>query len=233
MQPPPPETEEPRARPVGAGDLSRDKGEGAVALTAPLDTVGMDEGRVSDPAPLPHQPRAWLQRNRRRGFGRAAAPRAGGGLFQLPCGGHGEAAVCPLLKLISDPSGQEVAGEPHRRRHPMKPPPLAAQLEDGHLREPHERPCDIDRPFFHVSERAAFRCGSGERRRWAWMMSAGTRASFSSGIDARTTQSPASREASPQHAGRWPSPPATPTGMRALRQKSSRIRRGQRVLDVS
>jgi hypothetical protein len=61
----------------------------------------------------------------------------------------------------------------------MKSPPLPAQLEDGQLREPHERLCDIDRRFVHVSERAAFRCDSGERRRWAWMMSAGNRASFS------------------------------------------------------
>src|ERR1700730_9538137 len=52
----------------------------------------------------------------------------------------------------------------------VKPPPLPAQLEGGHLREPHERLCDIDRRFVHVSERAAFRCDSGERRRWAWMM---------------------------------------------------------------
>ncbi len=58
-----------------------------VALTAPLDTVGMDEGRVGNPAPLPHEPRAWLQRDRRRGFSRAAAQRVGDGLFQLPCGG--------------------------------------------------------------------------------------------------------------------------------------------------
>src|SRR5580704_8461220 len=78
--------------------------------------------------------------------------------------------VRPLLKLINDPSDQEVAGEPHGRRHAMKPPPLPAQLEDGHLREPHERLCDIDRCFVHVSECAAFRCGSVERRRWASMM---------------------------------------------------------------
>src|ERR1700736_3751351 len=51
-----------------------------------------------------------------------------------------------------------------------EPPPLAAQLEDGQLREPHERLCDIDRRFVHVSERAAFRCDSGERRHWASMM---------------------------------------------------------------
>jgi hypothetical protein len=44
----------------------------------------------------------------------------------------------------------------------MKPPPLPAQLEDGHLREPRERLCDIDRRFVHVSEHAAFRCDSGE-----------------------------------------------------------------------
>ena len=104
------------------------------------------------------------------GVSRAAARRIGTGLLQLPCGGRGEAAVRPLLKLVTDPSDQEVAGEPHRRRHAMKPPPLPAQLEDGQLREPRERLCDIDRRFVHVSERAAFRCGSGERRRWASLM---------------------------------------------------------------
>src|SRR5580704_2074731 len=88
-------------------------------------------------------------------------------------------AIRPLLKLINDPSDQEVAGEPHRRRHAMKPPPFAAQLEGGHLREPHERLCDIDRRFVHVSARAAFRCGSGERPRWASRMLAKSRASFS------------------------------------------------------
>src|SRR5205807_3843677 len=119
------------------------------------------------------------QGDRRRGFGRAAARRTGGGLLQLPGGGLREAAICPLLKLINDPSDQEVAGEPHRRRHAMKPPPLAAQLEDGQRREPHERLCDIDRTFFHVTDRAAFRCGSGERPRWASMMLAKSRASFS------------------------------------------------------
>ena len=44
------------------------------------------------------------------------------------------------------------------------------QLEDGQLREPRERLCDIDRRFVHISERAAFRCGSGERHRWASLM---------------------------------------------------------------
>jgi hypothetical protein len=34
---------------------------GALALTAPLDPVGMDEGHVGDPAPLPHEPRAGPQ----------------------------------------------------------------------------------------------------------------------------------------------------------------------------
>ena len=79
------------------------------------------------------------------------------------------AGVSAAVRL-NDPSGQEFAGEPHRRRHTMKPPPLAAQLEDGQLREPRECLCDIDRRFVHVSERAAFRCGSGERPRWASMM---------------------------------------------------------------
>jgi hypothetical protein len=119
---------------------------------------------VGDPVPLPHEPRAGPQGERRRGFGRAAARRTGGGLLQLPGGGLREAAVRPLLKLINDPSDQEVVGEPHRRRHAK--PPLAAQLEDGQRREPRERLSDIDRPFFHVTDRAAFRYGSGERPRW-------------------------------------------------------------------
>ena len=123
----------------------------------------MDEDHMGDPAPLPHEPRARLQRDRRRGFNRAAAQRVGASSLQLPCGRRGDAAIRPLLRLVTDPSDQEIAGEPRRRRHPMKPPPLPAQLEDGQLREPHERLCGIDRPFFHVSDRAAFRCGSGER----------------------------------------------------------------------
>src|ERR1700674_5566551 len=86
----------------------------------------MDEDRVGDPAPFPHEPRARLQRDRRRGFNRAAAQRVGASSLQLPCGGLREAAVRPLLKLVTDPSGQEVAGEPHRRRHAMKPAPLSA-----------------------------------------------------------------------------------------------------------
>src|ERR1700732_667822 len=111
-----------------------------------------------------------------------AAPRRGGPAAagsRLPGGGLREAAIRPLLKLINDPSDQEAAGEPHRRRHAMKPPPLPAQLDNGHLREPHERLCDIDRPFFHLTGRAAFRCGSGERPRWASRMLAKNRASFS------------------------------------------------------
>jgi hypothetical protein len=80
------------------------------------------------------------------------------------------AALKRHCHVVTDPSGQEIAGEPPRRRHAMKPPPFAAQLEDGHLREPRERLCDIDRPFFHVTDSAAFRCGSGERPRWASRM---------------------------------------------------------------
>jgi hypothetical protein len=49
------------------------------------------------------------------------------------------------------------------------------------------------------------------------------------GIDARTTQSPAHRGASPQCAGGRAAPPATHIAMRPLRQKSRRIRRPQPV----
>ncbi len=174
-----PEPKKPRARPAGAGDLSRDHREGAVALAAPLDPVGMDEDHMGDPAPLPREPRARPQGDRRRGFSRTAVQWVGASSLQPSCGGRGEAAISPLLKLVSNSSDQEVAREPHWRRHAMKPPPLAAQLEVGHLRELHERLCDIDHRFVHVSEHAAFRCDSGERPRWASRMLAKSRASFS------------------------------------------------------
>src|ERR1700730_15184668 len=66
------------------------------SATAPLDPVGMDEDHMGDRAPLPHEPRAWPQRDRRRGFAPSAAQRIGG-LLQLPCGRRGEAAIRPLL----------------------------------------------------------------------------------------------------------------------------------------
>ncbi len=92
-----------------------------VALAAPLDADGMDEDHMGDSAPFAHEPRARPQGDRRRGCNRAAAQPIGAGLLQLPCGGRGEAAIGPLLKLVSNSSDQEVAGEPHRRRQPMKP----------------------------------------------------------------------------------------------------------------
>jgi hypothetical protein len=134
---------------------------------------------VGDPPPLPRQPRARLQRDRRRGYGRAEPPRIGGDLLQLACDGLGETAIGPLLKLMRDPSDQQVAVEAHRRRQSMQPPPFLAQLEDRQLREPRERLCAIDRRFVHLSDRAAPRCDSGERRPRPWTMSTGSRASFS------------------------------------------------------
>jgi hypothetical protein len=78
-----------------------------VALTAPLDPIGMDEDHMGDPVPLPHEPRAGPQGDRRRGISRAAARRIGGGLLQLPGGGLRKAAIRPLLKLVGDPSDDE------------------------------------------------------------------------------------------------------------------------------
>jgi hypothetical protein len=69
---------------------------------------------------LPREPRAWLQRDRRRGFDRATAQRVGASSLQLPCDRRGEAAIRPLLKLVGDPADQEIAGEPRRRRHPIE-----------------------------------------------------------------------------------------------------------------
>src|SRR3984893_4848292 len=43
----------------------------------------MDEDRVGAPAPFAHEPRAGPQGDRRRGFGRAAARRTGGGLLPV------------------------------------------------------------------------------------------------------------------------------------------------------
>ena len=50
---------------------------------------------MGDPAPLPHEPRARPQGDRRCGCNRAAAQRIGAGLLQLPCGRRGEAAIRP------------------------------------------------------------------------------------------------------------------------------------------
>src|ERR1700730_270297 len=95
-----PQTEEPRARPAGAGDLSCDHGEGTVALTAPLDTVGMDKHGIGDAAPFAHKPRARLQRKRRCGLLRVACLRVEVQAFQLADDRFGEAAERPLLEFV-------------------------------------------------------------------------------------------------------------------------------------
>src|SRR5450759_1599491 len=97
--------------------------------------------------------------------------------FQLAHDRFGEAAERPLLEFVGDSAHQEITGQPHGRRRPMQPPPLAAQFEDrrgGKLRQPLR---DIDRRLGHVSdrtihinERAAFRFGNGERRHWTSLM---------------------------------------------------------------
>jgi hypothetical protein len=73
----------------GGGDDRRQASDGHSEYeTAYPILSGSSKGdNVGDPAPFAHKPRAWLQRNRLRGFGRAAAQRIGGGLLQLPCGG--------------------------------------------------------------------------------------------------------------------------------------------------
>ncbi len=43
-----------------------------VALAAPFDPVDMDEDHMGDPAPLPHEPRARPQGDRRRGCSKSA-----------------------------------------------------------------------------------------------------------------------------------------------------------------
>ena len=65
---------------------------------------------MGDSAPFAHEPRARPQGDRRRGCNRAAAQQIGAGLLQLPCGGRGEAAIRPLLKLVSNSSDQECRG---------------------------------------------------------------------------------------------------------------------------
>ena len=61
----------------------------------------------------------------------------------------------------------------------MKPPPLPAQLEDGQLREPCERLCDIDRCF--VVETENTRSYQGQRR-------TGLRAKFPTNHDDRSVK---------------------------------------------
>src|ERR1700680_252892 len=50
--------------------------------------------------------------------------------FQFADDRFGEAAERPLLELVGDCAHQEITGQPHGRRRPMQPPPLAAQFED-------------------------------------------------------------------------------------------------------
>ena len=114
----------------------------------PFEPVGMDQHGMGDVAPFAHEPRAGLQRNRRRGPSRLACLRIEVQALQLAHDRLGEAAVGVLLKPISDRSGQEIAGEAHRRRRPMQPAPLDAQLEEGHLREPREGPATSTAALF-------------------------------------------------------------------------------------
>jgi hypothetical protein len=89
-------------------------------------------GRHSQPQDL-----ASLQRNR-RGLARAARLRFNIHAFQLAQERFGEAAEQPLLEFVGDAAHQEIAGEPHGRRRPMQPPPLAAQFEDRRGGKPHQ-----------------------------------------------------------------------------------------------
>src|SRR5271166_4318927 len=166
-------------RPMGPSNLTRDNGEGPIAPAMPFEPVGMDKHGMGDAPPFPHKARASLQRNWRRRLARVACLRVEFQALQLAQDRFGEAAERPLLEFVGDPTDQEVAGKPHRRRRPMQPPPLATQLEDRQRREPLERLCSVDRRFGHLSDPAAFRYGSGGRQCWPWTMSARSRASFS------------------------------------------------------
>jgi hypothetical protein len=105
-------------------------------------------------APFTYKPRPRLQENR-RGLVRAPRLRFNIPAFQLAQDRIGEAAEPPLLEFIGDAAHQEIAGEPHRRRRPMQPPPLATQFEDRRGGQPRQLLREIDRRLLHVSGRAA------------------------------------------------------------------------------
>ena len=120
--------------------------------------------RCSTAAPFAHKPRAGLQRNRPCGLLRVACLRVEVQAFQLAHDRFGEAAERPLLEFVGDPTHQEITGQPHGRRRPMQPPPLAAQFEDRRGGKPRQRLRDINRRLGHVGDRDASRCGNGGRR---------------------------------------------------------------------
>src|SRR6202045_4947958 len=71
-----------------------------------------------------------LVRNRPCGLLRVACLQVEVQTFQLADDRCGEAAERPLLEFVGDSAHQEITGQPHGRRRPMQPPPLAAQFED-------------------------------------------------------------------------------------------------------
>src|SRR5271166_1311271 len=199
-----PEAEEPRPRPMSAGNLPRDHGERGVAPTAPFETIVADKHGMGDASPFAHEPGAGLQRNWWCGLAHVAFLGFLVQVLQLAQDRFGEAAERPLLEFVADSAHQEITRQPHGRRRPMEPPPFAAQLEDRQRREPLERLCNVDRRFGHLSDPAAFRYGSGGRQCWPWMMSARSRASFSlcrPGTHARYVAASRSRASSPRC---WP-----------------------------
>jgi hypothetical protein len=70
---------------VRAGDLSRNEGERAVALAAPLDPISIDEDRVGDPR---HSRTSRVPGLKEIGGAGLAAPRCGG-------------SVCPSFRAVA------------------------------------------------------------------------------------------------------------------------------------
>ena len=62
----PSQTEKPRPRPMGSGDLACDDRKRSIAPPVPFDAIGVDEHGVGHATPFAHQPRTRLQRDRWR-----------------------------------------------------------------------------------------------------------------------------------------------------------------------
>src|SRR5436853_890466 len=101
-----PQAEEAWARPMRAGDMPRDLGQGAVALAVILEALIEDDDGVRASAPFPQQPRTGFeQQSRRKGAGSIRLQLCGHAA-QPPLDSGSEPAMGSLLHFVGDLADQ-------------------------------------------------------------------------------------------------------------------------------